>query len=360
MPGWESLVRVQASKAWGSVYKASDVPGFFLDVDSITPDLGDEFQERDGKLSGNRESPNSSWSVDSQQPKCSLTFQPRVDDVLMFLMAYFQHCVVSSATPTADGTYVFSKIETNPVWTTGGMNFGTNVYGINLDIAYGQSFNNSGTQANGIRLMNGIVDKLDFNLKYGEDLQLSVDMKFLTGSRYQYPSTFKDLSTYGSYSRSPRLVDYQGTITTGTESLELDSFSLSLNNNTGDKTKIGQRGFSRFPFMNRMKVEGQLDLELARDINAFNPGSPWNVGGTVFSSGTNYMIISMPNAILKPTTIPINGGEGMISFNLPFRAYPASTGTTAISITVVCGSSYGTSLLGFGSLCVTGSAVATW
>jgi hypothetical protein len=354
MPGWETLVRVSRSSAWGSVNKITDFEGFFLDVDSITPDLGAVFQERDNKVSGNREALNSSWSVDDQNPKCTLKIQPRVDDMLMFLMAYFQHCVVSGNATC--GTYVFSKIEKNPTWTTGAVNYGTNAYGINLDICYGQSFM-SGTQANGIRLFNCIVDKLGFNMKYGDDLSMDIDVKALTGSRYNYPTTFAPPCSFGSFSSQTRLVDYHGTITTGTETLELDKWKFTLNNNTDNKTKLGQRGYSRFPFANKMKIEGDFSLELARDMSIFTEGSPWDIAGTVTStglggtSGVNGFIARMPNAVLKPTTIPINGGEGIISFTQPFRAFPSTGGTTGITITVYTGTLLGgTNFMGFGSM----------
>ena len=172
MPGWEGLIRISPATSWGTP-GTFGVRGFFLNTDSTDLDRGAEVAERDQKLLGLRESLYDSVSVDRYNPRGGFTFQPRVDDLLMLLMAHFQH-VEKSGT----GTYTFYRKATSPDWTSGGSNPGTNVFSLNVDLYLGAF--TSGTQANGIRFMNGIVDQLTFNLRYGEDLTVVPTFKFLT------------------------------------------------------------------------------------------------------------------------------------------------------------------------------------
>jgi hypothetical protein len=354
MPSWESMIRISPSGGWNTsgTYGSR---GIFLYADSVNPDLGAQIGDRDGKLLGVREVPPETSTVDRFQPKLSMSSQPRVDDILMILMAHFQACAKSGI-----GTYQFYRIPINPDWNTvttasgtyytgtnGTAPTGTNVYSLNVDVPYGYSF--AGTGANGLRFTNCIVDKLTMDLKYGEDFKISVDFKALNGTEFVYPSTFLPLSAFGSFSYVNRLVDSQGTVLLAGETYDMQSWQGVFSNNSVDRGKLGQRGFGRFPFAGRYVAEGSFDTELQDELTAQSAGS----FGSLFVSitnvvGTNQITILSPNIQYKPWSINIPNGNSILEYPHPYRAFPPS-GTTgpSVVVTVYTGTNFGSNLIGF-------------
>lgn len=341
--GWESLLRITKASSWGTAGTLGN-RGFFLYAESHNLDFGAQIMERDNKMLGLRESPVDTFSVDRYQPRGDFVFQPKVDDVLMILMAHFQY-VEKSGT----GTYTFYRVGRGLNWTEGGSNIGTHPYSINVDLVFGQSFVAAGgTQSNGIRFTNGIVDRLTFDLRYGEDVRITPSFKFRAGSYYIYPSAFMWPSIYGSLSAYTRLVDYMGTVTTGTESFNVESLQAVFNNNSADRTKIGQRGYSRFPFVGKWTADGSINFELERDIAKLQEGIGYALTIDVFESANNELKIAQSNIRHRAFPIPVSGGDSIIELNIPYRAYP-NAGTTGPStiVTVYTGTAFGTDLLGF-------------
>jgi hypothetical protein len=74
MIGYEALVRVEGAPQWGS-QRLTGQRGIFLFADSVRPDFGAKVSKRENKITGNRESSGSTYSVDSFQPTCEITFQ---------------------------------------------------------------------------------------------------------------------------------------------------------------------------------------------------------------------------------------------------------------------------------------------
>ena len=362
MPGWESLIRVTYADSWGTPGTFGK-RGMFLYADSESLDYGAQVTERDSKLIGMRESPVDTFSIDRYFPKGNLTVQPRVDDILMLFMAHFQNVVVSPG-----GTYQFFRAQNNVAFTSGGsvwavgtarggtsgtIGTGIHPYSVNLDVFFGQSFiTTGGTQANGIRFTNGIVDKLTISSKYGEDLQITPEFKFLAGSYYAYPTNFTYPSVYGSLSAYQRMVDYHGTVTVGAEDFDVDGVELTFSNNSMDKTRLGKRGYTRFPFGGKYVAEGQFDMELNRDLAVLAEGQFTSITIDLQVAAANRITIYEPNIANRPFNIPLNGGDQLIELSKGYRAYPPSGGTSGASlsshiVTVYTGTLFGTGLFGF-------------
>jgi hypothetical protein len=364
MPGWESVVRVTPAVAWGNPGGLSR-RGMFLYADSVNLDMGAQVAERDGKMMGVRELPQDVFSIDRYYPKGNITFQPRVDDVLMFLMAHFQNCV------KAGGTYNFFRIPFSPdfsqlpsgtgtYWVGSSGTYGasgTNVYSINVDHFYAPEVA-TGTGANGARFTNGIVEKLTFTQKFGEDLGLEAEIKFLAGSWYAYGTNFDPQSTFGSYSAYSRFVDYLGTITVNSESYDLVNWTAGFNNNSVDRGKIGKQGWQRYPFAGRYVADGSFDMELLRDLNILKEGSHTSITIDFFNSSTSRIYINQPNIVYRPFSISESGGDTVIEVSKGYRAMPPAGTYLALGsltwldmpstiVSVVCGTEFGTALFGF-------------
>jgi len=341
MPGFDSLIRIQKADSWGTAGTVTN-RGMFLYADSENLDYGAQATERDAKLIGQRESPVDTFSIDKYFPKGNIVIQPRVDDLLPLLMAHFQNVVVSGT-----GTYTFYPNPKPLKFTQGGSNIGTHPYTVNVDLYFGQSFA-TGTQSNGIRFMNGLVDKLTFDLRFGEDLKVTPEFKFLAGSYWVYPAGFAALSAYGSFSGFSRFVDYLGTVTVGSEDFDIDSWSGMFSNNSEDKSRLGKRGYNRFPLTGRYVAEGNFDMELNRDLNILAEGVYTSIVIDMNGGVANRVYISQPNIANRPFDIPLNGGDQIVQLSKGYRAYPPS-GTTGPSTQVIVytGTTFGTNLFGF-------------
>lgn len=341
MPGWESLIRITPSDSWGTPGTFGK-RGFFLFADSENLDYGAQVTERDNKLIGVRESLIDTFSVDRFYPRGGITTQPRADDVLQLLMAHFQCCVKSGT-----GTYSFFRIPNNLKFTQGGSSYcvgsfaggsvGTflsnlnNPFSVNVDVFFGQSFiTTGGGQANGIRFTNGIVDKLTISNKYGEDLLMTPEFKFFSGSYYSYPTNFTYPSVYGSLSEYQRMVDYQGTVAVGSEDFDVDGFSVDFSNNTSDKSRLGKRGYNRFPFTGKWTAEGQFDMELSRDLAVLAEGVYTSINIDFTVAAANRLTINQPNIANRAFNVPLNGGDQLIELSKGYRAYPKTSFTTQL------------------------------
>lgn len=343
--GWEAIVRVEAAPSWGSQGTLGH-RGIFLFADSVRPDFGAQTRERDNKLTGGRESNGSTYSIDSFNPTCEITWQPRADDILPFAMAHFQ-----LGTAFAGGTFEFIRVPQSLQFVTNGSNWGTHPYSINVDIFFGNSLIGGGTGANGYRFFNGIVDKLTFTNGYGEDLKCTAMIKFQSGSRFNFPSGFSTVpSSVGSFSAYPILVDWQGSIAINADTFQVDKVELSFNNALGERSKIGQRGFNRFPMVQHWMAEGNLGMELTRELTVTAEGTS-NVGTFEWvQAAGNAIRMTYHNMVYRPNNPDVTDGQSIVDQSVPFRAYPTVTNGTSCVLRVYTGTLFGTTLFNFNGL----------
>jgi len=351
MVGYEAIVRIEAAPSWGSQGTVGH-RGIYLFADSVTPDFGAQPRERDGKLTGARESSGSTYSVTNFYPTCEIVWQPRVDDILPMMLAHFQIGTVfgTTATPTV-GTYEFTRVGSNLKFTTNGSNWGTHPYSLNVDVFLGNTLIGGGTGANGYRFFNGIVDLLELTCRYNEDLKARAVMKFLNGSRFNFPSGFSPPpSGLGSFSEKTQLVDNHGTLTVTGEDYDIDDFSLTFNNNVGERSRIGKTGWNRFPLAQHWMAEGNLGMEFNRDLNILAEGTSQSATFTFHEAVGNRIEAIYHNFVYRPANPAVTDGQSIVDIGLPFRAYPTKTGGTSCVVRVYTGSLFGTSLFNFFAL----------
>lgn len=352
MIGYEAVVRVEAAPSWGSQGGLNSGTfvhrGIYLFADSVTPVFGAQARERDNKLLGARESSGSTYSVDDFYPTCEITWQPRVDDILPFALAHFQ-----IATAYAGGTYEFVRVGSNLTFLTNGSNWGTHPYSINVDVFLGNSLVGGGTGANGYRFFNGIVDKLTFTNAYGEDFKCTAICKFLTGSRFNFPAGIgTSPSSLGSFSAYSQLVDWQGTVAPTGESanINVDNVELTFDNKLGERSKLGQKGWNRFPLAQHWLAEGVLGMEFNRDLNIIAEGTSNSGTFEWVQAAGNAIRFTYHNFVYRPVDPAVTDGQAIVDISLPFRAYPTTTGGTSCVMRVYTGTLFGTTLFNFFAL----------
>ena len=178
------------------------------------------------------------------------------------------------------------------------------------------------------------------------------EFKFLNGSYYAYPTNFAPLSVYGSFSSYQRFVDYQGTVSVGSEDFDVDGIELTFSNNTMDKARLGKRGYNRFPMGARYTAEGNFDMELNRDLAVLAEGIYTSITVDFMAAAANRLVCYMPNIANRAFTVPLQGGDQLIELSKGFRAYPPTVGSTGASlsshiVTVYTGTLFGSTKFGF-------------
>lgn len=325
-------------KGWGtSTYQTS---GVYPEVDSeaLTPDVN--IRERDSKIRVGREAHRTTFSADETRPAGNMVIQPRTDDCIPIFMAFFQAVHFEEGTLMAGvgtGTFTFVPVNEDPDWVGslwGSAHGGTegvanDVYPIMIK----KCFDADWTNKNGEGYTQGLVDTLEFSQPFGEDLTITPGFKFRTVALDSDWGVFEPPCAYGSYSEKARFVDWKGTIafTYGgnATTLELDNITVTLNNNTSDKGKIGYKGWSRFPFSGRPVFEGSLDLELVsaqRDLaDIMADGGSATLSLRWFNSLTDQMLLEFANIHFRTFDRPVSAGDTPVEYSLPFRAYPTDT-----------------------------------
>lgn len=342
--GWEVAIRTQENRTgWGSTTGASARAGLFLYADSETLSKNTEVQERDGKLIPMRLAPIQTASILQASPGGEITFQPRPDDCVHILMAFFQQATfLNGATATAqNGTWVFTPVGKSLAWS--GVAFGTSsVYSVNVDKYFGEGLSGTG---DGIRFERGIVSRLRIEQNPAEDLQMVADLRFLQATDEAVLGTgFKSApNALGSYSNLGQLVDWNGTLTVAGTTYPIERISFEFDNSITERRKLGQRGFYQFPF-GRAVLSGEFETEL-EDMSVFKEGT---AGGTISArwqnSDVSFIDIFCPNVFFRANDVNVSD-TGPIMRTLPFRCYPTSFGGSNAVVVSVC-PRYGTGALG--------------
>lgn len=351
--GWEAYFRVyENTLGWeNGTYLTR---GNYLDVDSDGLNINAEIKERDSKIAGGRFGLPSAMTEEGEKPAGNIAFQPRSDDILQILMAHFQ-CVDYDEDTLADGwgtgTFTFVPITDTPDWvgsTWGTVNRTTyaattgDVYPVSMDKIFGYGLS-TGTVGNAFQFTRGIVDVLKFTQDASEDLKMDANFKFRTFALGTYTETdSKPPCSYGSYSVKSRYTSWNGTIVykyanTAT-TLNVQSWETTLDNKTADQTRIGNKGYTHFPFSGRPIHEGKLDLEYD-DVGFIT--SMRDNGSAYFeilykNSAIDWMLIQQPNIKYKTFEPTVSGGDTQIDVSIPYRAFTSENGGTPATIIKVC------------------------
>jgi len=360
MVGWEGRIIIfENYKGWDSSdVNRGIIP--WLDSDGLT--VGQEVKERDDKMVGARLSDAVTYSVEQRKPGGNFQFQPRIDDLLLILMSHFQAVsfqgtVIGSA-EVGTGTFSYSYIEKQPSWT--GSKWGTllggtspvaySVYPVSVLRHYGFSVQGS----NSLFFRNGIVDVLEITQEYGADLVVNPTFKFLDVDSTHVSEA--GVESIGSLFKVSQYTDWKGTLsfTRRGESvnLEISKFAFTSNLGLSEFGKIGKKGFSKFPFQNKVITEVSLDLEFT-DSYYLNQLIHFDGSCSLTmrwqNSNKDWMEITMNCLKLRPFEPQLPGGQAVLNYTLPFRAYPDSNGLQAkVSVCKVFGTAFQTQYLGSG------------
>jgi hypothetical protein len=335
--GWEVAIRVQENFAgFGSTVGTTSRPGWYLFADSESLKKNSEIKERDGKIIPMRLSPVQTANMEQQSPGGEITFQPRSDDCVPALMAFFQYAtfmggLTSTCYLGTGGTWVFTPIPKSLGWN--GSNFGTShIYSVNIDKYYGEGLAGTG---DGIRFERGIVSKLTFTQEPASDLQFTTDMRFLQATDEVVLGTgFKSApNVTGSFSQKQQYIDWNGTVSVQGTTYAIERITWEFDNMITERRKLGQRGFYQFPF-GRAVFSGEFDLEL-EDMSAFKEGT---TGGTVScrwqSSDGDWIDVFAPNVFWRANDANVSD-TGPVMRTIGFRCYPtAFSGSNAVVVSV--------------------------
>ena len=335
--GWEVAIRVQEDSAgWGSTIGAAARPGWFLFVDNESLAKNTVVKERDEKIMPMRLSPVQSANVEQQSPGGAITFQPRADDCVSLLMAFFQSAtLIGGGSATAiggtGGTWVFTPVGKSLSWS--GVAFGTtSVYPVNVEKYFGEGLTGTG---DGARFERGIVTKLTLDQAAAADLVMTADMRFLQVTDESVLGTgFKSApNSVGSYSNQGMFIDWNGTLSVGGNSYAIERIRFDLDNSVTERRKLGQKGFYQFPF-GRAIFSGEFDVEL-EDMSIFKEGT---TGGTLIAHWQNsdgqFLRVFAPNIFYRASDVSV-GDTGPVMRTVGFRCYPtAFGGSNAVQVEV--------------------------
>lgn len=328
--GWEVAIRVQENfVGFGSTAGALSRPGRFLFVDSETLSQNAEVRERDNKIIPMRVSPSETFSYEQDSPGGEIRFQPRTDDCIHLLFAFFQNAtfangLAATAYGGTGGTWVFSPIAKSLSWS--GVAFGTtSIYPVNIDKYYGEGLAGTG---DGERYERGIVSKVTFTQEPAADLVMGAELRFLQKTSDTVLGTgFKSMpNAAGSFSSKKQLVDWNGTLTLAGTQYAIERVTYDFDNQITERRKLGQRGFYQFPF-GRPILGGEFELEL-ENLSNFRIGSS---AGTLVcrwqTSDGDWMEIFSPNTYIKSWDAQVSD-TGPVLITVPFRSYPTGFGSS--------------------------------
>lgn len=328
--GWEVAVRVQENYlGFGSTVGQAARAGRFLFVDSETLSQNAEVRERDAKIVPMRLSPAETFSYEQDSPGGEIRFQPRTDDCIHLMYAFFQWGTFmggGSATCAGGtgGTWVFTPVAKSLAWS-GSAFATTSIYPVNIDKYYGEGLSGTG---DGERYERGIVSKITLTQEPASDLVMGAELRFLQKTSDTILGTgFKSApNAIGSFSSKKQLVDWNGTLTVGGVTYAIERINFEFDNQITERRKLGQRGFYQFPF-GRPILGGEFELELD-NLSAFRIGSS---AGTLVSrwqtSDGDWMEVFSPNTYIKSWDAQVSD-TGPVLITVPFRCYPTGFGSS--------------------------------
>lgn len=333
--GWEVAIRVQDnSTGFGSTAGVTSRPGWYLYVDSETLAKNAGVKERDNKIIPTRLSPVQTASLEQYSPGGEVTFQPRTDDCLNVLFAFFQAATFlggTVGTVTGAGSWQFVPVNRSLAWS--GVSFagnpGTSVYSINVDKYFGNGLSGS---IDGYRFERGIVSKLTFDQMPSEDLKVTADMRFLQHSEQTFGTGFKSQpNSLGSFSSKGQLVDWNATLSVaGVSTYPIEKIKFEFDNSITERRKLGQKGFYQFPF-GRAIVSGEFDMEV-EDLTILQEGT---TAGTLIcnwqTSDGDFLRITCPNIFMRASDAKVSD-PGPVMQTYSFRAYPTGFGSSNAAV----------------------------
>ncbi len=359
--GYEGNIALfEQYEGWGS--SGFLTPGIrVLEPDSMTPDIGLVQTRRGNKMRGQRNVPVSAITNDYANPVAEFVYQPRVLDLLPVLMSHFQcvEVVDRDETPadmatTVSGTFRFAHANRTPnsvgshwgTWSSpdefgGGdseFTFDANdAYPMHCQFGYGVMIGGMGDSV--FRYYDGYAETLAWEQAFDGDLMITPSVNFKGIPPIgQTGVGFGSNANFGT-NVSPdalRFSGFNGTITvdgTSNAALDIENFSLNLNNAGRGRGRIGQYGFGRFTFGDSEQTGG-ISLEFKHhdlynkvlEAGTFDITMRWEI-----NDQDDWLQVQMPNCKFRPVTPANTGGEASIDIDYEFEASEVA-GTPAVIV----------------------------
>ena len=348
--GWETWLRIRGQRD-GYGGGASVTDAFYLYLDSESLAINQEIKDNAAKIVQGRAILETARTFQSRESGGAFTFQPRADDILPFLASALGCYSSVDGGGTVSGTYTFWPLVGQPdfggtlvtggdPWNAGGA--GTGTYGdASTDIAayMVEQYLAVPTGSNGRRFVDCIAGQLEFNWAVGNEMTLTVTNNAGSFDLAQFtPATDDPPCSVGSYSALDAFSDFQGTITLGTASYDLNSLRLTINNNVESKKVIGKKDPATFPY-GRCDITGEFELEY--DNSTFMHQFELEMDGTlnvVCLNGADKITISSMLIRYNEPTVNVSDGEGMVNQTVPFKCFGRAANRLAppIEIEVAC------------------------
>lgn len=358
--GYEGNIAIfEQYEGWGSTANFL-APGIkVLEPDSMSPDIGIVQNRRGNKLRGHRNVPPGAVTNDFANPVGDFTFQPRLLDLLPIAMSHFQCIEVVNKTTnpavggtTIDGTFRFAHANRTPDsvgshWGTFSSTSGVggahtlfsveakDIYPLMIQFGYGTMINGAGESV--FRYRDGYAESISFEQAFDGDLMITPTVNFKgippigqVGVGWGSNANFATCAV----SEALRFSGFHGTITldgTSNASLDIENFTLSLNNAGNGRGRLGQYGFGRFTFQDSEQTGG-VSLEFKHHklydkvllAGTFDVTMKWAVSGE-----DDWLQVQMPNCKFRPVTPSNTGGDSSIDIDYEFEAFE-SNGTPAV------------------------------
>ena len=336
MKGFEgNIAVVPETNGWGSnVYSV----GNYLNADSESLTIGQEFKDRPDKLVYGRGDKPNSRTKGAQKPGGDVEFQFRSDDCLPILMAHFQKYIGSTLGGTATGTvlYTFVPTRTNPDWV--GSTFGTGEYtsssgdGYTVGVIKKFKPTSAGTD-NAQWFSSCIVDQLGFNLDADEDAKFTPSFKSYSVDEGTRLAVDPPNAVFGSYSEKSAFDSFSGTLSIGGKTtFKVTSFSFTSANNSEDRSSIGYINPQDYDF-GKYGLTGVMQIDAPNDalshIGSMVADKTFAITGTLFNSINDQVTINMPYLRYDPFDVNLAGGNAQTEYGLPFKAFESQNGSTA-------------------------------
>lgn len=333
--GW--LAVVPETKGWGS---SAFTQGDYWNADSESLQINKEFIERPEKITFGRALKASSRISGVQKPGGAITYQPRSNDCIPVFMAHFQKYVATSLGGTASGSvlYTFVPTKTEPNWTGSAFANGNytaasgDMFTVGVYKKFFDTSSNGGT--NGMAFTSGVVDQLQMTYTAGQDAKLTPTFKFYNVDAGTPLSSARNPNNavFGSYSTRSSFISWNGTLLFDGNSLDITSITINSQNNTEDRSVLGRKNPSKYPF-GRFLISGSLDLDLPKDglkyVGSMLANGTFSITGSLYNGANDYVVFNLPQCCYNPFDINFANGQSETTFSIPWQAYESEDGSTA-------------------------------
>jgi len=347
MWGYEFSIRIaENNQGFGTVGTASE--GLYLDCDSETLTLAIEYEEGANKLKGNRAITASDFIKRSSNPGGGIVYQPRSDNAWMLFLANLQcyHADASNAAGTLIGgtrflgtiTFAPSKNSdidwTGSTWGTVAANVGTaeDIYCVQVMKEYGGA---AAYATNALQFNNCIVESLRINAAYGADVTIEPTFRAYTANAATLGAAFfNPPSAAGSFSSKTRYADWNATFTVSGVTYNVQSLSITMNNQNVARGRIGLFGNANFPFGKTLH-EGEFTLEFT-DPTAFPIAGTGTLILNIYGGTNDWIQVQQYNAVYRSHEPQASSGDAIVEETIAYRAVMNDAKTMAETLVMVC------------------------